>query len=132
MPSRQHTCRKGFILTEAVTALTLIGLVLGAATLLLVEHSRATEHVINHRRAQLAAESCLDWVRAGGIKAVDADFSDENNIRYQVRVTEAESEWKPLRRVSVAATIASSKGRVARYTIRAYVAERRSAGEGGP
>ena len=131
MSSAQQKRRQGFILTEACVALALIGLVLGAAALLLIQHSRATEHFINRRRAQLAAESCIERMRAGEMKAVDADFTDENNIAYEVRVIEAESEWKPLSRVSVAATITSGKGRVARYTISAYVDDRRASGEGG-
>ena len=123
--------RRGFILTEACVALALIGLVLTAATLLLIQHSRATEHFTNHRRAQLAAESCLERMRSGRMKAVDADFTDENQIAYTVRVAEAESEWKPLRRVSVAATITSGKGQAARYTVSAYVDGRPTSGEGG-
>ena len=117
----QRDSSRGFILTEACVSLALVGLVLGVASLLLSQHARATEYFVNYRRAQLAAESCVERMRIGAIEAIDAEFTDQAGIIYEVRVTEADAAWQPLGRVSVLAIVGGDKGRTARYSLNAYL-----------
>ena len=112
---------RGFILTEACVSLALIGLVLGVASLLLTQHARATEYFVNYRRAQLAAESCVERMRIGALEVVDGKFTDDTGILYEIRVTEADPAWQPLRRVHVLTIVGDKKVRPARYSLNTYL-----------
>jgi Tfp pilus assembly protein PilX len=114
--------RQGFILTEACVSMVLIGLVLGVASLLLTQHARATQYFLDYRRAQLAAESCVERLRTGVLEMVESNFTDEAGIAYEIRVMDANSVWRPLRRVIVSAAVNEHKTRPARYAIHSYLA----------
>ena len=120
-PQHHQRTSRGFILTEACVSLALVGLVLGVASLLLTQHSRATEYFLNQRRAQLAAESCVEKMRLGVLEVMDMSFTDDAGITYEIRVTEADAAWQPLRRVNVLAIVGEKKGRTARYSLNAYL-----------
>ncbi len=111
----------GFILTEACVSLALVGLVLGVASLLLTQHARATEYFLNERRAQLAAESCVERMRIGVLEVVDGNFTDDAGISYEIRVMNADAAWQPLQRVKILAVVGEKKRRAAQYSLNAYV-----------
>lgn len=128
----QRPASQGFILTEACVSLALVGLVLGVASLLLTQHARATEYFVNHRRAQLAAESCVERMRVGDLAVIDASFVDPGGITCEIRVSQAEAEWQPLRRVRVLAIADEKKRRSARYSAIAYLNPDAAPQEKGP
>ena len=113
--------RRGIILTEACVSIMLVGLVLAMVSLMLTRHARSTDYFLNYRRAQLAAESCVERMRAGVLDVAEADFTDDADIAYEVRVTDADDPWKPLGRVTVTASVTCKHNRIARYRISTYI-----------
>lgn len=118
---------RAVILTEACVSLALVGLVLAMVSLLLTQHASATDYFLNYRRAQLAAESCVERMRVGVLETTNAEFRDEAGIAYEIRIEEADEAWKPLVHVRVTAEIAGRGGRTARYSIGTYVVPRTAA-----
>ena len=113
------------MLTEACVSIMLVGLVLTMVSLLLTRYSQATDYFLNYRRAQLAAESCIERMRAGLIDITDDTFTDEAGITYEVRVAETDLAWQPLQRISVTARVTGRYGRWAHYQISTYVVSER-------
>ena len=114
--------RRGVMLTEACVGLALVGMVLAAVSLMLTRYARAADYLLNYRRAQLAAESCVERMRAGLVDVADGGHVDEGHVSYEIRVTEAEVSWRPLQRVEVTARIVGKHGRHAQYRISTHVA----------
>lgn len=114
--------RRAILLTEACVSIMLVGIVLAAVSLLLTQYARSTDYFLNYRRAQLAAESCVERLRAGVLQLEDATFTDAAGVNCRIRVSEAEGTWAPLRRVRVTTTVMGKHGRSARYEITTYVA----------
>ena len=113
---------RAIVLTEAIVSIMLVGLVLGVVSLLLARYARATDHFLNHRRAQLAAESCVERMRAGTLAVADVTFTDEAGVDCEIRVTAADETWAPLSQVHITTTVVGRHGRTARYTLATYVA----------
>ncbi|MEK7730585.1 MAG: hypothetical protein AAB363_01885 [Planctomycetota bacterium] len=118
--------RSGVILTEACVSIMLVGLVLTMVSLMLTRHAQSTDYFLNYRRAQLAAESCVERMRAGVLEVADAAFIDGAGVAYEIRVADANGPWEPLQRVSATASIVGSHGRIARYQLNTYVPPARS------
>jgi hypothetical protein len=97
-------------------------MVLGVASLLLTQHARATEYQLNYRRAQLAAESCVERLHIGALEVVDSDFTDDAGIRYRIRVADAPVAWQPLHHVEILTLVEEKKSGSARYSLRTYLA----------
>ncbi|MBI1826349.1 MAG: hypothetical protein HY287_15490 [Planctomycetes bacterium] len=114
--------RRGIILTDTCISLALIGLVLGMASLLLTRHAVATDYFVNYRRAQLAAESCVERMRFGMVAIENARIVDDAGIAFEIQIVDAEESWRPLLRVNVTATAIGKHGRAARYSLGAYIA----------
>lgn len=129
-PSPRQARTRGFMLTEACVSLALIGILLGAVSLLLTRHARATDYFLNYRRSQLAAESCVERMRAGALAVADGAFTDDTGVSYEIRTSTADEAWQPLMRIDVTARIVGKHGQVARYQIKTYLAAPKS-GEGG-
>lgn len=130
-PRRSSCCPRAVILTEACASLALVGLVLVVVSLLLVQHARATDYFLNYRRVQLAAESSVERMRVRTLGIANADFTDEAGIAHRIRVAETDEAWRPLVCVRVTATVVGKGGRVARYTLSAYLEpEADSTGDG--
>jgi len=127
----QDPRRPGVILAEACASIMLVGLVLTMVSLLLTEHARSTDYFLNYRRAQLAAESCVERMRSGVLEVADAAFIDEAGVAYEIRVADANGPWKPLQRVSAMASIVGSHGRIVRYQLNTYLPPVRSPAGGG-
>ncbi len=123
-PKKPGRC--GVILTEACASIMLVGLVLTMVSLMLTRHARSTDYFLNYRRAQLAAESCVERMRAGVLEVADAAFIDEAGVAYEIRVADANGPWESLQRVSATASIVGSHGRIARYQLNTYVSPARS------
>ncbi len=119
---RHKSCRsRGMMLTEACVSLVLVGMVLTAVSLMLTRYARAADYFVNYRRAQLAAESCVERMRAGFVDVADGAFVDEADVSYEIRVTEAEDSWRPLQRVEVTARVVGKHGRLAHYRISTHL-----------
>ena len=114
--------RRGVMLTEACVGLALVGMVLTAVSLMLTRYARGADYLLNYRRAQLAAESCIERMRAGLVDVADGAFVDEADVAYLIRVTPAEDSWRPLQRVELTARIIGKHGRIAQYRISTHVA----------
>lgn len=112
---------RGFVLVEAGAALGLVGLLLGIASLLLAEHARTMDYFLDYRRAQLAAESCLERMRVGDIRIADSDFTDATGVDYQIRVGKNDALWEPLLQVQVRAVVGAHKVRPAQYAVSAFL-----------
>ncbi|MHC4696769.1 MAG: hypothetical protein ACYTFA_08515 [Planctomycetota bacterium] len=124
--------RRGVILTEAIVSIALVGLVLTMVSLLLTRYARSTDYFLNYRRAQLAAESCVERMRAGVLDVADATLTDEAGVSYEIRVTDAEGEWRPLKHVIVTASVVGKHSRTVRYRISTYLRHARVPKGGGP
>lgn len=124
--------RRGVILVEACTAITLVGLVLSMVSLLVTRHARAMDFLVNERRAQLAAVSYVERMRAGLVAIADAKISEETGITCDVHVTEAEKPWQPLVQVTVTASVVGKHGRIASYRLATFVAPKPFAGGPAP
>lgn len=116
-----HHCRRGVLLTEACVSLVLVGLVLSMVSLLLTQHARMTDYYLNYRRVQLAAESCVERMRAGAVPVADAQFTDETGVNFEIHVADAPEAWRPLSMVSTVATVTGKNGREARYQLQTYM-----------
>lgn len=123
---------RGMLLMEACVSLALVGMVLAAVSLMLARYATATDYFLNYRRAQLAAESCVERMRAGLVDVADGAFVDEADVSYEIRVTEAEDSWRPLQRVEVTARIVGKHGRLAHYRIATHMTAPRVARGGQP
>lgn len=115
---------RAVILTEACVSLALVGLVLAVVSLLLVQHARTTDFFLNYRRVQLAAESCVERMRAKVLDIANADFTDEASVKYEIRVAEADEPWRPLVCVHVTASIVGHSGHATRYSLSTYLEPR--------
>ncbi len=113
--------RRGVILTEACVSIMLIGLVLAMVSLLLTRYARSTDYFLNYRRAQLAAESCVERMRAGVLDVADATLTDEADVIYEIRVTDGDGAWRPLKHVIVTASVVGKHSRSAHYRISTYL-----------
>jgi len=130
-PRTRSTPRaRGIMLTEACVGLALIGVLLGAVSLLLSRHARATDYFLNYRRAELAAQSCVERMRAGVIPVVDGTWTDDTGISCEIRTSTADPAWRPLTRVEVTARVVGKYGRVAHYRLAAYVRPSQASGGG--
>ncbi len=116
-----HRRQRGVLLTEACVSLVLVGLVLSMVSLLLTQHARMTDYYLNYRRVQLAAESCVERMRAGVIPVADAQFTDATGVNFEIHVADAPEAWRPLSRVSAVATVTGKNGAEARYQLQTYV-----------
>lgn len=123
---------RGTMLTEACVGLALIGVLLGAVSLMLSRQARATDYFLNYRRAELAAQSCVERIRAGTVAMADGTFTDDAGVSYEIRTSTADPAWQPLTRVEVTARTVGKYGRVAHYRLRAYVAPSQPTGGGSP
>ncbi len=123
---------RGMMLTEACVSLVLVGMVLTAVSLMLTRYARAADYFLNYRRAQLAAESCVERMRAGLVEVADGAFVDEADVSDQIRVTEAEDSWRPLQRVEVTARIVGKHGRLAHYRVATHMTAPRVSGGDQP
>ncbi len=124
--------RRGVVLVEACAGLMLVGLVLSMVSLLMVRHTQAVDFLVNERRAQLAAVSCVERMRAGLVAVADGGFTDEAGVSYEIHVAEAEAAWRPLVQVTVTASVRGKHSRIARYRLCTYVAQERTAVEDTP
>ncbi|RJP35772.1 MAG: hypothetical protein C4547_08970 [Phycisphaerales bacterium] len=111
-PSNPSRPRRGMMLAEACVALTLIGMILGLASVLLIRYSRAADYYLNYRRVQLGVESQIERLRAGALSVADAPFEDEGGITYTVTVLDAPASWQPLTQVNVTGEYTARHGRV--------------------
>lgn len=114
--------RRAVVLLEACVSIMLVGMVLGMVSLLLTRYARSTDYFLNHRRAQLAAESCVERMRAGVLDVEDATFTDDAGVTYDVQVSTVEGEWAPLRHVRVTTGVMGKHSRWTRYELATYVA----------
>lgn len=113
--------RRAVVLLEACVSIMLVGMVLGMVSLLLTRYARSTDYFLNHRRAQLAAESCVERMRAGVLDVENATFTDDAGVTYDVQVDAMEGKWAPLRHVRVTTGVMGKHGRWARYQLATYV-----------
>lgn len=124
--------RRGVVFVEACTAIMLLGLVLTMVSVMVTGHARAVDFLVNERRAQLAAESYVERMRAGLVAVADADVTEEAGVSYEVRVTEAEGAWRPLVHVAVTARVIGKHGRIAPYCLSTYLPPLPLTEGGGP
>ena len=122
-------CRRAMVLLEACISIMLIGLLLTVVSLVLTRYARATDYFLNYRRAQLAAESCIERMRAGVLEVEDAVFIDDAGVNYDIQVGAAEGDWAPLRRVRVRAEATGRHGRKSGYELTAFVGVPSARGE---
>jgi len=120
MPRRRRI--RGVFFLEALCALVLIGMTLWAVSELVMTYDRMQEHVIAHRRAQLAAEGQMERFRSDrpppeGTSKIDA----AGDIRLRIERHPGEGDWKGLEHVQITATVASRHGRRVTYRLAAYL-----------
>lgn len=130
--TRSNPRARGMMLTEACVGLALVGVLLGAVSLMLSRQARATDYFLNYRRAELAAQSCVERMRAGLVPVADGTWTDNAGISYDIRTSTADPAWQPLTRVEVTARVVGKYGRVAHYRLTAYVAPSQPTGVGKP
>ncbi len=120
-PNARRSFARGFVLTETCASLALVGLILGVVSLLLSQHGRASDHFLVYRRVQLAAESCVEQMRAGALDSASTNFVDENGVAFDIHVVQPDDQWQPLLFVTVTASSTDRGGRTVKYALNAYV-----------
>lgn len=120
------------MLLEACVSIMLVSLILAVVSLMLTRYARATDYFLNHRRAQLAAESCVERMRAGVLQVADARFVDDAGIACDIQVSDAEGDWASLRRVRVKIEVTGKHGRRSRYELTTFVVQAPRGREGEP
>ncbi len=126
----QLSRRPAVVLLEATVSIMLIGIVLGAVSLLMVRYSQSVDYFLNYRRAQLAAESCIERMRAGELPVVAAIMNDPGGVHCEITVDDGADLWKGLQRVGVTARATGKHGRIASFRLVTYVSPQ-VAGQGG-
>ena len=126
----QLSRRPGIVLLEATVSIMLIGMVLGAVSLLMVRYSESVDYFLNFRRAQLAAESCIERIRAGELPVAAVILNDPGGAQCEITVDEGADSWKGLQRVRVTARVTGKHGRVASFRLVTYVLPQ-TGGQGG-
>ncbi len=127
---KQLSRRDAVVLLEATVSIMLIGMVLGAVSLLMVHYSRSVDYFLNYRRAQLAAESCIERMRAGELPVAPVIINDPGGVQCEITVDQGADLWKGLQRVGVTARATRKHGRVASFQLVTYVSPQ-VAGQGG-
>ena len=122
--------RRAIVLLEATVSIMLIGIVLGAVSLLMVRYSQSVDYFLNYRRVQLAAESCIERMRAGELPVVAVITNDPGGVQCEITVDDGADRWKGLQRVGVTARVTGKHGRVAMFRLVTYVSPQ-VAGQGG-
>lgn len=126
----QLSRRPAVILLEATVSIMLIGMVLGAVSLLMVRYSQSVDYFLNYRRAQMAAESCIERMRAGELPVEAAIMTDPGGARCEITVDDGADRWKGLYCVRVTARVTCKHGRIASFRLVTYVSPH-AAGQGG-
>lgn len=127
---RHLSRRRAIVLLEATVSIMLIGIVLGAVSLLMVRYSQSVDYFLNYRRAQLAAESCIERMRAGELPVAAAIMNDPGGVECEITVNDGADLWKGLQRVRVTARATGKHGRVTSFRLVTYVSPQ-VAGQGG-
>ncbi|MCH8149114.1 MAG: hypothetical protein IH987_14215 [Planctomycetes bacterium] len=127
---RRLSQRRAVVMLEATVSIMLIGTVLGAVSLLMVRYSQSVDYFLNYRRVQLAAESCIERLRAGELPLADAIMNDPGGVQCEITMDDGTDIWKGLHRVQVTARVTGKHGRVASFRLVTYVSAQR-AGQGG-
>lgn len=117
-PVRSRYGRAGFVATEVVAAAVLTGILLAALAWSVVTYDRTGDYLMSRHRAQLAAESCLERLRAGLPPPNDADA-----VQYRVGRQPGQGPWTGLTKVTVTATVSARHQRTACFTLTAYLQE---------
>lgn len=113
--------RRGVVLLEACVSIILVGLVLGVVSLSLTRYARATDYFLNYRRAQLAAEACVERMRTGALELADAVFTDDAGLSCVIQVEKAEGDWTPLKRVRIKTEVTGRHGCKSGYELATFV-----------
>jgi type II secretory pathway pseudopilin PulG len=111
----------GFVLTEAVVSIALLAVLMTMVSLLMVGYQRAADAMLNTRRAQWAAETQLERIRAGLDPVANRSFDSMDGVSFNVGVSDGEGDWRGLRRVAVTASVTGKHGHIVKHTIRAYL-----------
>ena len=109
------SCRPGFLLLEASAALALTGLLIGVVVAVTVAFDRAGDYYTAHHRAQLAAESYLESLRAGVPPA------DTDEVRYQITRRPGQGPWRGQIRLTITATVTARHGREVSFAVNTYL-----------
>jgi hypothetical protein len=117
-PHRPNHRKAAFVVFDVVAALVIIGILLAALAWLVVSYDKAGDCMMARYRAQLAAETCLERLRAGLPPPKDAD-----GMQYTVERQPGQGPWAGLTRVTVATTVNARHQRTARFTLTAYLRE---------
>ena len=126
----QLSRRPAVILLEVTVSIMLIGIVLGAVSLLMVRYSQSVDYFLNYRRAQMAAESCIERMRAGELPVVAAIMTDPGGARCEITVVDGADRWRGLQCVRVTARVTGRHGSVASFRLVTYVLAQ-GTGQGG-
>ena len=93
MKAAKHNNRSsGFVLAEAVVSTALLALLLTMVSLLMVGYQRATDSMLNIRRAQWAAEAQLERMRAGLDPVADRSFESMHGVVFDIGVSDGEGD----------------------------------------
>ena len=122
--------QRAVVLLEATVSIMLIGIVLGAVSLLMVRYSRSVDYFLNYRRVQMAAESCIERMRAGELPIAPVIINDPGGVQCEITVDQGADLWKGLQRVGVTARVTGKHGRISSFRLVTYVSPQVT-GQGG-
>ncbi len=110
------TQRASFLLLEVLAALALTGALLAVMGAAVIAYDRANDHFWAHHQAQLAAETCIEYLRAGRPVPPPA-----GGVSYRVERQAGTGPWSGLTRVTVIAEVKTRHGRSVHYRLSAYL-----------
>jgi hypothetical protein len=120
MTTVRTTARQGFLLTEAVVSVVLLGALIATAASLQASSARANRSVLLRLRCIAAAQAALDSLAATGEPLAEADVRRLwPGLRVEVRAEPGKGEWAGLTLAIAAARAGGGRGIV--VELRRYV-----------
>ena len=127
---RKSEIQRGFLLTELIVAMSVVGLLLVGLAFSLTGFAKFNRYQLVRQQCIAAAQAQLDSIAATGRPIGDEDFSRLwPGLTVAVKQTPGEGQWQGTRRVEVTASGKSSRKEVS-IKLSRYVLREKSPAEG--
>ncbi len=127
---RQSTIARGFLLTELIVSLSVLGMLLAGLAFSLTGFARFNRYQLVRQQCIAAAQAQLDSIAATGRPIPDEDFSRLwPGLTVAVRQTPGEGQWQGTQRFEVTASGKSSRKEVS-IRLSRYILGEKSPAEG--
>jgi type II secretory pathway pseudopilin PulG len=128
--NRKSEIRRGFLLTELIVAMSVMGLLLGGLIFSLTGFAKFNRYQLIRQQCIAAAQAQLDSIAATGRSIPDEDLSRLwPGLTVAVKQTPGEGQWQAAQRVEVTASGKSARTEVS-IRLSRYIFGEKSSAEG--